>query len=520
MQEVVHRGALAQELRVADHGDVRAAPAARRSARQVPTGTVDLATTTEPGGRTCADLLDHRLHRRQVGDAADAHRCRHADDQDLGGCALGVAARRDRRRRRRRTTAGPRPSSRPPARRDPAPGCRAGPLAAARSWPGRHRRRRRGGPARPGTRPWSDPRSRYPPPRCAALNVRHQCSSSAAAPHPERCSPGRRSACRGGRPRAADSLTGVPDAPRPPAAPGTRGGPTDRRNRPRVRSRGPIVLSGTTTPVASLPSANALLPLPTISLRVIVTSCTSSNGHRLRVRVRVAVVALEQPVAGDPSPDPSATSGPSAIGTGPGSPRTGCPGSPRSSCPGREVAKVCMQSTCEPPMSLASLQVVHGSCAAPRPRRRKSGSRPGRSGVADLRDRVVLDRHVPAGRPDPGVIRAVGDEALDHDVVRLGVDARHLDLAGARVGDRRSGSADGDLQRIVAVAEANTSPGRGSSGLPWQAGLTGADPKVPSQAGRPVRPVGPGRRRAPAQPCTHDEPMTSASPAASPVTMR
>ena len=62
----------------------------------VPTGTVDLFTTTVPGASERPGLLHHRLHRPQVGHPTRPHRRRDAQEHHLGRAVL--LERRQRRR--------------------------------------------------------------------------------------------------------------------------------------------------------------------------------------------------------------------------------------------------------------------------------------------------------------------------------------------------------------------------------------------------------------------------------------
>ena len=82
MQEVVHRGALAQELRVRHDIDVAATERLLDDASR-PTGTVDLLTTIALGLEVRSDLLGRRLDVREIGRPVGALRRLHAEEDEL-----------------------------------------------------------------------------------------------------------------------------------------------------------------------------------------------------------------------------------------------------------------------------------------------------------------------------------------------------------------------------------------------------------------------------------------------------
>ena len=103
--EVVDRRAFAQELRVGDDGELGVGPRSRMIASissPVPTGTVDLVTTTVKPSSSGGDLFGGGVDVGEVGVAVAAARRRADGDED------GVGLRGSPRRRRRRRTAGPR----------------------------------------------------------------------------------------------------------------------------------------------------------------------------------------------------------------------------------------------------------------------------------------------------------------------------------------------------------------------------------------------------------------------------
>jgi hypothetical protein len=95
VQEVVHRAALAQELRVADDGHVGAAEDLQRGG-----GGADrdrrLVDHDAAGWQQVAYLVGDGPHRREVGRPARAHRRGHAEVDDLGREVVPSAGARHR----------------------------------------------------------------------------------------------------------------------------------------------------------------------------------------------------------------------------------------------------------------------------------------------------------------------------------------------------------------------------------------------------------------------------------------
>ena len=90
VQEVVHRSALTQELRVRHHGHVVALQHGARRRAAEPTGTVDLLTTSAPGSQHRGDLGAGGLEGPEVGASVGALRGLDAQEHEVG---VGSGAR-------------------------------------------------------------------------------------------------------------------------------------------------------------------------------------------------------------------------------------------------------------------------------------------------------------------------------------------------------------------------------------------------------------------------------------------